>query len=102
MDNKHIITRFAPSPTGLLHVGSARASLFNYLFAKKASGKIYLRIEDTDRERSKPEFEQNILDSLAWLGLQFDNSEPIRQSATCLRLMRQSNFPYPFKNYPCA
>ena len=76
-----VIVRFAPSPTGPLHLGGARTALFNYLFAKKAGGKIYLRIEDTDRERSKPEFEQNIFDSLNWLGLKFDNSEPIRQSA---------------------
>jgi len=75
-----VIVRFAPSPTGLLHVGSARTALFNYLFAKKEGGKIFLRIEDTDRERSKPEFEQNIFDSLNWLGLKFDNPEPVRQS----------------------
>lgn len=75
-----VVVRFAPSPTGLLHVGSARTALFNYLFAKQNGGQIFLRIEDTDRERSKPEFEQNILESLNWLGLKFDNSEPIRQS----------------------
>ena len=75
-----VVVRFAPSPTGTLHVGSARTALFNYLFAKQSGGQIFLRIEDTDRERSKPEFEQNILESLDWLGLKFDNSQPIRQS----------------------
>jgi glutamyl-tRNA synthetase len=74
------IVRFAPSPTGTLHVGGARTALFNYLFAKQTGGQIFLRIEDTDRERSKPEFEQNILESLDWLGFKFDNSQPIRQS----------------------
>ncbi|MFH1170830.1 MAG: glutamate--tRNA ligase family protein [Candidatus Vogelbacteria bacterium] len=75
-----VVVRFAPSPTGTLHVGSARTALFNYLFAKQNGGQIFLRIEDTDRERSKPEFEQNIFEGLDWLGLKFDNSEPIRQS----------------------
>lgn len=75
-----VIVRFAPSPTGPLHLGSARTALFNYLFAKQQGGKIYLRIEDTDRERSKPEFEQNIIEDLEWLGLKFDNPQPIRQS----------------------
>ncbi|HXK35290.1 MAG TPA: glutamate--tRNA ligase [Candidatus Paceibacterota bacterium] len=68
-----IITRFAPSPTGTLHIGSARTALFNYLFAKKHGGKFVLRIEDTDRERSKKEFEAGILESLAWLGLTYDD-----------------------------
>lgn len=79
MSNKPIVTRFAPSPTGFLHVGGARTTLFNYLFAKQNGGKFLLRIEDTDKERSKPEFEKNILDGLKWLGLPFDN-EPIKQS----------------------
>jgi glutamyl-tRNA synthetase len=64
--------RIAPSPTGFLHVGTARAALFNYLFAKKNKGSFILRIEDTDIERSKPEFEQNILDGLKWLGMDWD------------------------------
>ncbi len=63
------VVRVAPSPTGNLHVGLARVALFNYLFAKRHGGKFLLRIEDTDRERSKREFEKDILDSLAWLGL---------------------------------
>jgi glutamyl-tRNA synthetase len=64
--------RIAPAPTGLLHVGTARAALFNYLFAKSQNGKFILRIEDTDKERSKPEFEKDILDSLKWLGIEWD------------------------------
>jgi len=64
--------RVAPSPTGNLHIGTARTALFNWLYARRHQGKFILRIEDTDRERSKPEFTQNILDGLAWLGLNFD------------------------------
>ena len=75
-----VIVRFAPSPTGPLHLGGARTALFNYLFAHQAGGRAYLRIEDTDRERSKPEFEQNILESLDWLGLKFERQQPFRQS----------------------
>ncbi|HOY11086.1 MAG TPA: glutamate--tRNA ligase family protein [Candidatus Paceibacterota bacterium] len=71
MKNK-VITRVAPSPTGLMHIGTARVALFNYLFTKQNDGKIILRIEDTDRERSKPEFEKNIKDGFSWLGLTFD------------------------------
>lgn len=73
-----VIVRFAPSPTGPLHVGGARTALFNYLFVKREGGKFVLRIEDTDRERSKPEFEKNIFDSLVWLNLPHD--EIYRQS----------------------
>lgn len=64
--------RFAPSPTGYLHIGSARTALFNWLVAKKYNGKFILRIEDTDKERSKPEFEKDIIDGLKWLGLLWD------------------------------
>jgi glutamyl-tRNA synthetase len=71
--------RFAPSPTGRLHPGSARTALFNYLFARHYGGKLVLRIEDTDLARSSEEFEQDILDSLTWLGLYFDEG-PYRQS----------------------
>jgi glutamyl-tRNA synthetase len=73
------IVRIAPSPTGKLHIGTARTALFNYLFAKKNKGKYLLRIEDTDAKRSKPEFEVDILDSLKWLGLQSDE-QPERQT----------------------
>ncbi len=67
-----VITRFAPSPTGYLHVGGARTALFNYLFARKYGGVFRLRIEDTDRMRSSPEMTQKILDGLSWLGLDYD------------------------------
>ncbi len=75
---KEVVVRFAPSPTGVLHVGSARTALFNYLFARKNSGKMILRIEDTDKDRSKPEYEKDIKVGLAWLGIDFD--EEYRQS----------------------
>jgi len=71
--------RFAPSPTGLLHLGGARTALFNYLFAGHYGGALILRVEDTDIERSRPEFEQAQLEDLAWLGLSFDEG-PYRQS----------------------
>lgn len=67
-----IRTRIAPSPTGNLHLGTARSALFNYLFARKHGGVFVLRIEDTDLERSKKEYEQNIIDGLNWLGLEWD------------------------------
>ena len=72
-------TRFAPSPTGLLHVGGARTALFNYLFARHHGGEYVLRIEDTDRERNTPEAIQVILDGLHWLGLDPD-APPVFQS----------------------
>ncbi len=74
-----IITRFAPSPTGLLHIGSARTALFNYLFAKNNNGKFLLRIEDTDKKRSTNEAKEAILQGLDWLGLKYDD-EPFYQS----------------------
>jgi glutamyl-tRNA synthetase len=66
------IVRFAPSPTGLLHFGNARTAMLNWLFAKKHHGKFFLRIDDTDTERSKPEYEAAILEDLAWLGMTHD------------------------------
>ena len=72
------ICRFAPSPTGPLHIGGVRTALFNWLLAKKNKGKFYLRIEDTDKERSKDEFKKQILDSLAWIGLNHDDKEYIQ------------------------
>ena len=76
---KKVITRFAPSPTGTLHIGGVRTALFNYVYAKKHSGKFLVRIEDTDRERSTKEFERNILESLDSIGLSPDEN-PINQS----------------------
>ena len=72
MENKRPRVRFAPSPTGQLHLGGARTALFNWLFAKKHSGKFLLRIEDTDKIRSKQEFTDQICDSIKWLGLDWD------------------------------
>jgi glutamyl-tRNA synthetase len=72
MPDKPVITRFAPSPTGVLHVGSARTALFNYLYARKTGGQCILRIEDTDRARSTKEYEDNIRQGLSWLGITFD------------------------------
>lgn len=68
-----VITRMPPSPTGLFHIGSARTAFYNYLFAKQNKGKFILRIEDTDKERSTREFEQNIIDSLEWLNIKWDD-----------------------------
>ncbi len=74
---KKIRLRFPPSPTGPLHMGNARTILFNYLFAKKYGGHIVLRVEDTDKERSKLEWVQNIIDELAWLGISYDEGPDI-------------------------
>ena len=70
--NQNIRVRFPPSPTGFLHVGNARTALFNYLFAKKYGGQFVLRIEDTDVERSKKEFEEDIIVGLKWLGIEWN------------------------------
>ena len=72
------ICRFAPSPTGPLHIGGVRTALFNWLLAKKNKGKFYLRIEDTDKERSKEEFKKQIIDSLSWIGIKHDDKEYIQ------------------------
>jgi glutamyl-tRNA synthetase len=72
MTNPKIHVRFAPSPTGLLHVGGARTALFNFYFAKHHQGHFHLRIEDTDRERSKEEYTKDILEGLRWLGLEWE------------------------------
>jgi glutamyl-tRNA synthetase len=79
-----IRTRFAPSPTGLLHIGGARTALFNYLFARHHGGRFLLRIEDTDRERSTRQAVDVILEGLAWLGLDADET-PVFQSARAER-----------------
>jgi glutamyl-tRNA synthetase len=87
MEEKPPRVRFAPSPTGPFHLGSARTALFNWLFARKNGGVFVLRIEDTDKERSEKEFETQILDSLSWLGIVWDEGPdsggdygPYRQS----------------------
>ena len=74
-----VVTRFAPSPTGTLHIGGVRTALFNYIYAKQNNGEFLVRIEDTDRERSTKAFEKNILDTLSSIGLSPDK-KPINQS----------------------
>jgi len=73
-----VATRFAPSPTGPLHIGGVRTALFNWLFSRNNKGKFYLRIEDTDKERSKEEFKKQIIDSLDWIGIKHDDKEYIQ------------------------
>src|SRR5579863_2404788 len=75
----HIRVRFAPSPTGYLHVGGGRTALFNWLFARGRCGVMVLRIEDTDIERNRPELVEGILDGLRWLGVDWDEG-PYLQS----------------------
>ena len=78
------ITRFAPSPTGHLHLGGARTALFSYLFAKANKGKFLLRFEDTDQERSKDEYVESILNSLDWMKIKID-SDPVYQSKKAMK-----------------
>ena len=80
----HIRVRFAPSPTGYLHVGGARTALFNWLFARRHRGTMVLRIEDTDAERNKPELVTGILDGLQWLGVQWDEGPFYQSQRTAL------------------
>ena len=78
---KKVATRFAPSPTGALHIGGVRTALFNWLYSKNHSGKFYLRVEDTDKERSKDEYKEQIIQSLKWIGINLSLihiSEPTR------------------------
>ncbi|MGK7652710.1 glutamate--tRNA ligase [Roseovarius sp. B08] len=85
-----VVTRFAPSPTGYLHIGGARTALFNWLFARRHGGSFLLRIEDTDRARSTPEATQAILDGMAWLGLDHDG-EVVSQAARADRHAEVAN-----------
>ena len=78
------ITRFAPSPTGHLHIGGARTALFSYLFAKANKGKFLLRFEDTDQERSKDEYVDSVLNSLDWMQIKLD-AEHVYQSKRILK-----------------
>ena len=73
-----VATRFAPSPTGPLHIGGVRTALFNWLFSKNHKGKFYLRIEDTDKERSEDKYKDQIIKSLQWIGIQYDEKEYIQ------------------------
>ena len=96
--SKKIVTRFAPSPTGFLHAGAYRTAIFSYLYARHHGGTFVLRIEDTDKERSKKEYEDNILDSLSWLGLEYDvfvrQSENVVRHKTLLEQMIRDGFAY--------
>lgn len=94
-----VITRFAPSPTGQLHIGGARTALFNYLYSKNQKGKFLLRIEDTDKERSKKKYENQIIDSLSWLGIKFDDnvfyqSQNIKKHIDVANQLLKNNFAY--------
>ena len=85
MNNKtQVVTRFAPSPTGYLHIGGVRTALFNWLYAKNNNGKFLLRIEDTDRKRSSLDAVDIILEGLEWLGINFDDI-PIYQNSNINR-----------------
>ena len=75
-----VATRFAPSPTGPLHIGGVRTALFNWLFSKNQNGTFHLRIEDTDKERSKDEYKDQIIKSLKWIGIQYDGKEYIQSA----------------------
>ena len=79
-----VVTRFAPSPTGFLHIGGARTALFNFLFARHHGGKYLLRVEDTDKARSTPEAVAAIHEGLEWLGLAGDD-DPLYQSSRAER-----------------
>lgn len=105
MPQSPVVTRFAPSPTGYLHIGGARTALFNWLFARGRGGKFLLRIEDTDRARSTPEATQAILEGLTWLGLDWDG-EPVSQFARAgrhaevARQMMEAGTAYPCYTTP--
>ena len=75
---KKVATRFAPSPTGPLHIGGVRTALFNWLYSKSKEGNFYLRVEDTDKERSKDEYKDQIVKSLKWIGIDYDGDEYIQ------------------------
>ena len=77
MSTSKVRVRFAPSPTGQLHVGNARTALFNWLFARQAGGTMVLRIEDTDLERSEARYETQLLDDLKWMGLDWDEGPDV-------------------------
>src|ERR1043165_8080618 len=94
-----IRVRFAPSPTGYLHVGGARTALFNWLFARKMGGKFILRIEDTDLQRSSEEMVRGILEGMEWLGLDYDEgpffqSDYVEQHRAAAQQMLESGHAY--------
>lgn len=102
--NPKVITRFAPSPTGNLNIGGVRAGIFAYLFARHTGGKFIVRIEDTDKERSSREFEDNIFESLKWLGIEEDEryrqSEHAKRHEEELRRLVEDSMAYVSKEEP--
>ena len=97
-----VSTRFAPSPTGYLHIGGARTALFNFLFARHHGGKFILRIEDTDRERSTPEAIQAILDAMKWLELDYDEGPFYQTERYPLYKQKIQELLAMGKAYPCT
>src|SRR5882672_7660103 len=77
LNSSPVVTRFAPSPTGSLHLGNARTAFFSHLWARKSGGRFILRIEDTDAERSQPRFAEELMAELRWLGLDWDEGPDI-------------------------
>src|SRR5260370_35296334 len=82
LNSSPVVTRFAPSPTGSLHLGNARTAFFSYLWARKSAGRLILRIEDTDAERSRPRFREELMAELRWLGLDWDEGPDIGGPST--------------------
>jgi len=101
MKDKNIRVRFAPSPTGQLHLGGARTALFNWLYARKHGGEFLLRIEDTDKVRSKQEYTYQICDSLEWLGLDWDKKIVYQSNRTRLYKEAITKLLETEKAYPC-
>src|SRR3989344_4841101 len=105
---KKVRVRYPPSPTGFCHVGTARMAILNYLFAKKHDGTIYFRSEDTDKERSKREYEEDIQEQLQWLGLSWDDfsrsTELVERHTATMQKLVDENKAYlseePSKNDP--
>lgn len=104
MNNKTVVTRFAPSPTGFLHIGGVRTGLFSYLYSKKNNGKFVIRIEDTDKERSREEWVDSLIDDLHWLGLENNllarTSDSYPTHAKYIQKMIDDGFAYISKETP--
>src|SRR5215472_1238233 len=98
---KDVVTRFAPSPTGFLHIGGGRTALFNWLYARGRGGKMLLRIEDTDRERSTQAAIDAILDGLTWLGLQWDDATVYQSTRVARHREAAEQLLAAGKAYPC-
>jgi len=97
-----VVTRFAPSPTGYLHIGGARTALFNWLFARRHGGRFILRIEDTDRERSTPESARAILEGLQWLGITWDEGPYFQTERIPLYRREAERLLAAGRAYPCV